>query len=373
VIRGTVPKAAGPLFPGAVATWAAQAGLLMLAGLVALAGCDRKPRLVPAGTDSTAVVPADSTAVYVQMARDGWDSPVQADEAARLTARVLLADLRVHPGSALGARAREYMDSLAMGAEVAGGDPVVVNLFARSNPSGGSWPFLFWRDDRTTRWQPLEVAGMHLVGMASEPAQEANGPGAQRIAVLFSRLGPAGGQPFAFVWQRPPEATTWRLEQSLGADSLGEVGMARMLTGGPGEPVLESRTYDVARGFDECGSCPHVYRTRRFRWGPAGLAMAADSTERTPYYAFVQFIQALVAGDRVTAQRFAADGSVVSAAVAREWDHRRGAWRLAPGTAASARDLVLFRGIQEAYQIHFGPRGDDWVITGFEPTSRAVE
>jgi hypothetical protein len=41
--------------------------------------------------------------------------------------------------------------------------------------------------------------------------------------------------------------------------------------------------------------------------------------------------------------------------------------------SANARELVLFRGLQEAYRVHFATRGDDWVITGFEPTSRTLE
>ena len=346
-----------------------------LATIAALAGCDRTPRLVPPGADSTtAAIPADSTAVYIQMARDRWDTPDQGDEAARLVARVLLQDLRAHPGESPAPRARDLVDSLGMGAEVSGRGPAaVVNLFARANPSGGSWPWLFWRDGGATRGQALEPGGMHLVGVAVEPPDPAAGPRASRIAALFSRAGAGGQQPFAFVWQRPPDGAAWNLAQSLGGDSLGRVGTARVLQGGPEGTVLESRTYTIARGFDECASCAHVYVMRRFRWGTPGLVSASADIERTPYYSFIQLIQALVAGDPDGAQRWAADGSVVSAAEGYEWGRSRGMWRLAPGNAPSARDLVMFRASQEAYRVHFATRGDEWVVTGFEPTSRSVE
>ncbi len=346
-----------------------------LAALAALAGCDRKPRLVPARADSTtAAIPADSTALYVQMARDRWDTPDQGDEAARLVARVLLDDLRAHPVEPPASRARDVVDSLAIGAEVSGRGPAaVVNLFARGNPSGGSWPWLFWRDGGATRAQALEAGGMHLVGVAIEPPDPAAGPKGSRIAALFARVGSAGQQPFAFVWQRPPDGAAWNLGQSLGADSLGRVGTARVLEGGPAGVVLESRTYTIARGFDECASCPHVYVTRRFRWGTPGLVSVGADIERTPYYSFTQFIQVLAAGDRDAAQHWVGDGSVVSAAEGYEWGRARGLWRLAPGSLPNARDLVMFRGTQEAYRVHFATRGDDWVIAGFEPTGRTVE
>jgi hypothetical protein len=349
--------------------------LLALIALGLASGCDRTPRLVPAAADSTAAIPSDSTSIYVQMARDDWDDPAQMEEAAGLIARVLLDDLRAHPRAGVTARARDLLDSLTTGAEVYGRDDLaIVNLFARSNPSGGSWPWIYWRDKNTVRAQGLDAVGMHLVGVAVEPAAgTGSSPSATRVAGLFTRTGPQGQQPFAFVWQRPPDGSAFRLGQSLGADSLGSTGTARLVESATGGAVLVTHTYQVARGFDECGSCPHVFRTRTFRWGAPGLVKIDEDIERTPYYSFVQFIAALAAGDREAAERLATDGSVVDAATGYQWGQSKGLWRLSPGSAPNARDLILLRGSQEAYKVHFAAHGDDWVISGLEPSNRNIE
>jgi hypothetical protein len=347
--------------------WVALAGSLMV-----LAGCDRTPRFVPASADSTGAVPADSTSIYVQMARERWESPQSGEEAADLTARIVIQELRNRPGEGLAARARDAIDSLHLGAEVAGrGSFAVVNLFPRSDPGGGSWPYIFWRDGTSVRYQALEGGGMRLAGTAIEASDPAE---AARIAVLYTRVGAAGPQPFVFVWQRPPQGAAWRLQQSLGPDSLGSVGAARFVEPAQDGAVLVSRTYRPARGFDECAACPHVYRTRRFAWDAAGLVSVSDEVERTPYFSFVQLIQALMAGDRQEAERWVADPSLLDAAEGYEWGSRsKGSWRLAPGSAANARELLFFRGNREAYRVHFDDRRDDWVLTSFEPTSRTIE
>jgi hypothetical protein len=349
---------------------ALAAALVLAASLASLTSCSRTPRLVPAGADSTAAIPADSTALYVQMARDRWQSPDDTGEAADLTARLILDRMRGDRDQTLGSAAREFVDSLGMGAEVQGRDPAVVNLFSRSDPSGGSWPFLFWHDGQTVHYQRLDADGMHLGGVSVEPAAADK---AQRIAAVFVGSGPAGQQPFAFVWVRPPNAASWRLTQSLGADSLGKTGNARILERSPDGAVLETRTYTIERGFDECPSCPHVYRLRRFRWDTSGLVSIGSGVEHTPYATFVQLIAALAAGDRAAAAPLVADGALLSAADGYGFGTGKGRWRLAPGMTATSTELLVLRGSQEAYRVHFAPRGDDWVITGFEPTSRNVE
>lgn len=354
----------------------------MVAMVLAAAGCDRAPRFKGVDADTTATVPADSNAIYVQMAQERWGDPERGEEAADLAARVVLQALRNQPSEPIADRSRELLDSLAFGAETAGGRGfVVANLFARSNPSAGSYPYLFWRDAGATRYQSLDAAGMRLVGAITEATggEGAPGspgsPGAQgaRVAVLFSRLGPSGQQPFAFVWQRPPDAASWRLAQSLGPDSLGSVGSARFVDSGGEGVVLVSRATLPARGFDECATCPHIYRLRRFRWGAPGLVVASEEIERSPYYAFVQLIQALAASNRDEAENWVADLSIADAAIGYDWGGSKGQWRLAPGSSPNAHDLLLFRGSQEAYRVHFGPRGDGWVVTGFEPTTRTIE
>jgi hypothetical protein len=340
---------------------------------LALVSCDRSPRFKGAGADSTAMVPPDSNATYIQMARVRWDDPEQGAEAADLTARVLLQDLRNHPNAAIYDRARELLDSLTFGVETGGGSTfILTNLFARSNPSAGSYPYLFWREAGATHSQALEAGGMHLVGALAEPQGQSGTPGT-RIAGLFSRVSSSGQQPFVFVWQHPPGGASWRLVQSLGADSLGAIGSARLTPPDANGVVLVSRATMPARGFDECATCAHVNRVRSFRWGEPGLVLAQEDIERTPYYTFVQLIQALVANDWNEAGRWVADPSLLDSAIGYGWGASKGSWRLAPGTPPTDKDLVLFRGPQEAYRVHFSPRGEDWIITGFEPTTRSVE
>ena len=343
------------------------ATLLLAASLV---GCSRTPKLVPAGADSTSAIPSDSSAMYVQMARDAWQSGDDSGQAADLTARLILNRMRGDKDQTLGTAAREFVDSLGMGAEVAGRDPAVVNLFSRSDPTGGSWPFLFWRDGDAVHYQALDASGLHLNGVALEPVEAGK---AQRLATVFLGNGPAGQQPFAFVWARPPGAGTWRLAQSLGTDSLGRTGNAKVLDGSPDGVVLETRTYTVERGFDECPSCPHVYRVHRFRWDTPGLVTAGSAVEHGTYATFVQFVTALGAGDRATASQLVSDPSILTTADGYGWSAGRGRWRLAPGMTATAPELLLFHGASEAYKVRFSPRGDAWVISNIEVTNRSVE
>jgi hypothetical protein len=331
---------------------------------------------VAAGADSTAVRPADSLAAYAQEVRDSWESPDHQDEAGSLTARLLLDDLRLHAKDPPTRRLRTFLDSLALGAEVVGrGSLAVVNLFARSDPAGESWPYLFWREDEDVHQQGLEGGGMRLLDLLpSDGSDEAPSQVPLHLAVLFARAAGGGQQPLVFVWRKSPGSSSWRLIQSLGPDSLGGVGTATFLaTPSSDGVVLESRTHLPTPRFDECATCPHIYRTRRFGWGPPGLVSAGEDIETSPYYAFVRFIQALVANDREMAERFVADSSLIEAALGYNWGVSRGLWRLSPGSEGRSQHLVFFRGSQEAYRVHFAPRGDDWVITGFEPTSRSIE
>ena len=347
--------------------------LVALAVCAALSGCDRKPRLVPAGADSTAAIPADSMAIYVQMAQQRWDAPDQMEEAANLVARVLVDDLRGHPEASLSGRARDFLDSLRTGAELfGGGDVVVVNLFSRSDPTAGSWPWIIWREaGQPLRSQSLDASGMHLEGVAVDAGEAESGTA--RVAALFTRGGPQGQSPFVFVWQRPPGGSQYRLAQSLGSDSLGTTGTARLMEATASGVVLMSRTYQIARGFSECPSCPHIYRTRSFRWGAQGLVSAGDEIERSAYSTFVQFILALGAGDRDLAAQHTADPSVVETALGYQFGQSRGIWRLSPGSPTNARELILLRGSAEAYRVQFTRHGDGWVITSIEPSNRNIE
>jgi len=353
---------------------AAIAALLVLGAAGLLAGsCDRRPRFVTRGADSTAMS-ADSFAIVVQSAREAWDGPERVT-AADLTARLVLEDLRAHGDASLASRARTFLDSTGFGAEVVGGrDVAAVNLFATADPTSGSWPWLFWRRDRGgIQRQRMEGSGMSLIDLSADPgSQRADGSdGPPRIALLFSRTAGAGPQPLVFVW-RLAGSGEWTLEQSLGADSLGGSGTAKFERSNDMRGVLVTRTWQSAPGFSECATCPHIYITRRFAWDDDGLHSTGQEVEPSAYAAFVDFLRAIERGDRDAAERLVEDPTLIDAAMAYDWHLPRGQWRVAPGTGAGAVEMVFFRGNQEAYRVRFTSRGG-WRITGFDPTSRSIE
>jgi hypothetical protein len=355
----------------AMSRWArlGRAGLVALA-LVSLAGCDRKPRLVPAGADSTAVAPQDSTAAVVQKVRDAWDQGAADGSAARATAALLLADLQMHRVAPLEARARGLMDSLSLGAEVDGhGDLAVVNFFSLADPAGGSWPYLFWRDSVTVRSQPVEGGGMRLGGSAARP--DTSGGGVQ-AAAMFTRTAPAGPQPLVFVWRRAPHARQWSLAHTLGPDSLGGIGTARFAAGGD-SAALQSRTWRRTPGFEECPSCSHVYVVRRFRWGPEGFSTIDSQVEDSPYVSFVRFVEAITVPDDELAHELVTDDSVFDTARGLGFAERRGAWREAPGGGEVPNEMAFFRGSKEAYKITFMRLGGRWKISHIESAGRSIE
>ena len=353
---------------------AALAAMLALAVAGMLAGaCDRRPRFVTRDADSTAMS-ADSFAVVVQRAREAWDGS-DRQAAAQLTARLVVEDLRAHPDAPLPGRARTFLDSLGFGAEVVGVREVAtVNLFAPADPGSGSWPWLFWRRERAgTFRQRLEGSGMSLIDLSSDPGStRADGSeGPPRIAVLYSRTAAAGPQPLVFVW-RLGTTGEWTLAQSLGADSLGGSGTARFDRIADQRGVLVTRTWQSAARFAECATCPHIYVTRHFQWGDDGLRLSERQNEPSAYATFVEFLAAIERGDRAAAEWLVDDPSMVDAAMAYDWHLPRGQWRVAPGTGATAVEMVFFRGNQEAYRVRFTSRGR-WRIAGFDPTSRSIE
>ena len=353
----------------------AFAAALLLAVVVALTGgaCDRRPRFVDRGADSTGIS-ADSFAIVVQQAREAWEG-ADRPNAADLTARLVVEDLRTHAGASIAERARTFIDSLGFGAEVVGGSEIAaVNLFATSDPTSGSWPWLFWNtEDGNIRRQRIEGSGMSLTDLASDPGspRAGGGNGPARVALLFTRTVGAGPQPLAFVWQRG-SGGQWSLTQSFGADSLGGSGTARFERTSDPRGVLVARTWKSAEGFTECATCPHIFITRRLEWTDDGLHTTQLQTEPSAYAAFVAFLRAIERGDRDQAEMLVDEPSIVDAAMAYDWHLQRGQWRVAPGTAAGAVDMVFFRGNQEAYRVRFTSRGG-WRIAGFDPTSRSIE
>jgi hypothetical protein len=74
-------------------------------------------------------------------------------------------------------------------------------------------------------------------GGTTDGAAGSDGAEPAQVAAIFGRTGPRGQQPVVIVWRRPPGAAAWSLAQTLGADSLGGVGVAEFLPradGGPG-------------------------------------------------------------------------------------------------------------------------------------------
>jgi hypothetical protein len=353
---------------------AALAAMLALAVAGLSSGaCDRRPRFVTRDADSTAMA-ADSFEVIVQRARDAWDA-AERPTAADLTARLLLEDLRARAEGSLAARARTFLDSLGFGGEVVGGREVAaVNLFATADPGSGSWPWLFWRREGAgTFRQRIEGSGMSLTDLSWDPGSDRSDgtEGPPRVALLFSRTAGAGPQPLVFVW-RLGTTGEWAMVQSLGADSLGGTGTAKFDRIGDSRGVLVTRTWQNAPGFSECATCPHIFINRRFEWGDDGLRSTGRQVEPSAYSAFVDFLGAIERGDRETAERLVDEPSLVDAAMAYDWHLPRGQWRVAPGTSASATEIVFFRGNQEAYRVRFASRGG-WRIEGFDPTSRSIE
>ncbi len=360
------------------AGWRVAVALLAGGLAVAAAGCQRQPRFVPASADSTLVTSRDSLEQQVRVLRQTWDEPGQGAEAARVTADLLLRDLRarlaIEPLGSWEARTRDLLDSLDLGAEVAGAPcAMVVNFFSRSDPSAGSWPWAYWCGSAGVAAQAVEGQGANLVsvsgrGLFGDPPVPPGPPG---IAALFSRRSGRGQQPLLMVWRVAGERL--ELAQTLGPDSLGVVGSGTFEREGDSVVVLATRTWRYTPRFDECATCPHVMRLRRFRWGADGFHGAGESVVPSPYASFVQLIQALTAGDHGAALATVTSPAVLESAVQAGWGDVRGTWRAAPGSDAGADDMVFYRGDNEAWQVHFARRGDAWLVDSFQPVARALE
>lgn len=345
---------------------------LALAGLLAgAAGCDRTPQLLPAGADSTKASP-DTLAMLAREAASRWDAG-DDEQGAAASARFVLESLRAHPSVPWPERTRRLLDSLGIAAEVAGDDRlIVVNMFSRARSGEASFAYLYWRAG-APRLQPLESSDLRLL------AVEGRGFGADlaasdtaQAAVLWGRRVAAGEQPILMTWRRA-RGGRWDLAQTLGPDSLGGVGTGEF-TGGEAGLALSTRTYRPTPYFDECAGCPHVFHERRFEWGPQGFERTHDLVVPSPYTSFTEFVAALVADDRAGASRLAVDPSLVDFARRLEFHvPARGRWRLAPGGTDGVTSMVFLRGASDAFRVAFEARDGDWVVAGFEPTSRPME
>ncbi len=348
--------------------------LARLAGplvLLALAGCSRgKPQLVPASADSLGAV--DSFAIQVREAQDRWDAG-DVEAAANATAQVLFAAILRRPEGPWADRTRGIADSLGFGAEVAGDDKIALaNLFARANPEGPSWPHLFWRGADGPREQHVEGSGLHLRALATRRFDGGIARDSSQCAALWSKRAGAGQQPILMVWSQAAGGR-WDLLQTLGPDSLGGVGTGAFATRDTAVE-LTTRTFRPTPYFEECATCPHVLRERRFRWTDAGFARQDERLVPSAYATFTGFVSALVGGDREKAELYVVDPMLVEFARRYAWDQpTRGRWRVAPATSESATEMVFFRGPSDAFRVTFEAREGTWRVAGFEQTSRAVE
>ncbi len=314
--------------------------------------------------------------VLVRQARDQWESAETGNTAADLTATLVAQELRLHSDESLEDRARAWLDSVGFSAEVAADKQLLaLNFFPPASAAGESWLYLYRRDSRSVEHQPLEGGGMRLldlVAVTTEPSSNSSEAPTEQAAILLARQSPSGPQPLAYVWVRASKGR-WRLAQSLGPDSLGGVGTARFARLAGEGVALESRTFRPTPGFQECPTCPHLYRKHRFRWAEDGFVSAGVEIEPSSYQAFVELIQALTSMNRDRASELVTDPFLVDAAIRYEWDRAKGPWRLAPGTEGNAPELVFFRGSNEAFRVQFEQRGREYRISGFESTNRNIE
>ncbi len=332
------------------------------------AGCNRKPQLVPASADSLSLG-NDSLSILTRTASEQW-ADGRIEDAAATSARVVRLRLEADPSAAWDERARTLLDSLNIAAEVSGdAHSAVVNLFSRTEVEGNSWPFLFWSENGQVRMQTLEGRNMSLLGALTRSFANGSAGDSSQVAVLWGRKAATGQQPLLLTW-RHAKGGRWDLAQTLGPDSLGGTG-----NGSFDEGELVTRTYRPTPFFDEnCTTCPHVHHERRFRWTTGGFVRTDDHIVPSPYATFTAFIAALVANDRDEALRYTSDPSLYEFARRYEWhDPALGRWRAAPGTEASASEMVFFRGRSDAFRVTFQARGAGWVVLGFEATTRSVE
>lgn len=346
---------------------AAWSVLLLVA--IASSGCRRKPEFIPAGSDSTAVGSgADSTSIRLRLAQSAWEAGASAEAAASVAA-VLADRLAARPLRRWPDETEFLLDSLGVGAETGASDSVLaVNFFSRSDPASGSWPYVFWLRGDAVLQQAVEGKGLHLFTVTTRDSAIG---GRRGLAALFGSRGAGGQQPLLMVWGLTAK-NEWNLAQTLGADSLGGVGT------GDFEAVddtteLIARTYRPPRYFEECATCPHVYRVHRFRWRPGGFERSDLHVVPSPYSTFVQFIQALMAGDRAVAASFTTHPDLVDQAERQGWNTGRTVWRIAPAMDESPGRMVFFRGEKEAYSVQFASHDQSWLIAGFEPVSRSLE
>lgn len=353
---------------------AALAALAALVALAALSGCGRR-QFEPVQADSTAALAADSFRIRIREVQQVWETGT-GEEAAAATATLILEDFRARhaadPQFDWLSRAGELLDSLGVGAELAGDRCALgANFFVRSDPGRGSWPWLFTCGATAIEAQAIEGAGLRLLEVESRGVPPEPGAPPPGVAALFGRRAALGTQPLLMEWA-PAASGRWQLRRTLGPDSLGGYGVAQFQPADTSVEVV-ARTWRPMPRFDECATCPHVYGVRRMAWTPSGFVRIEDRTLPSPYYTFVRFVTALGLGDRELAEDLVTDREWLEVARREGFGEPRGSWRAAPGTDETAHEMVFLRGKAEAWRIAFAPQGGDWRISGIASTTAAIE
>lgn len=356
---------------------AARAGVAVACAVVlglgagVLSGCQRAPRFVPQRADSTRASP-DSLGIRMRETQRAWETAGPSEELAARTATMLRDALARDDAEDWARRARTLLDSLGIGAEIASSHCVMgVNLFGRAAPDAGSWPFLVWCGPDGPSVQSIEGRGLRLSLLSSrglEPSARAE----PAVAAVYMRRGASGFQPMLMVWTPDARGTEWKLAQTLGPDSLGGFGTAEFAEADTTVDLV-LRTYQAQPWFDECPTCPHVFRVHRFRWEGTTFTRTGNQIVPSPYTSFVRFIHALRDNDDRLAYGLVGNFTLVEDARRLGWGWSRGQWRVAPGVEETPERMVFFHGDDEAWAVRFAPRGGDWVIAGFEPAERTIE
>ncbi len=346
--------------------------LMLLLLVLGAAGCQRRTNIVLIPPDSTRTSTVDSSTMALRETQQAWEGGGDLSAASASTALLVQRELGARSADQWRDRASYLLDSLGVGAEYADAHgALAINFFARSDPEGGSWPYLFWTGPGGVGMQSVEGKGLHLQSIVTRGIGV---PDSTRlVAASFTRRATGGLQPLVMTWAQSPKATRWNLVQTLGPDSLGTYGTAGFEHVSDAGAELSARTYRTPRGFVECATCPHAYTTTRFAWTPQGFQRTELHRVASPYATFADFIAALVSGDRVAASEKVADPALVFDAQRLGWTTLSGGWRPSPGADETPGTMTFFHGSKDAFAVHFRQQGDGWVITSFEPVSRSME
>jgi hypothetical protein len=204
-----------------------------------------------------------------------------------------------------------------------------------------------------------------------------------RLAVLGWERAAAGLRPKAWLFRLPadPRSPVWEpgalppvAAQALCEGTAQSVRWVASPRGGPPRIRVTGASRQNAL-FEECASCPHLEADLVFGVALEQFVLQEESARRTPYAAFVSFIDALTRHDWSAVSRQAANPMVVETARHYQFDRPpgRGRWRAAPGTTARGLDQTYFRGEEGVFRILMSVRDSSFVVTAIIPTEFVID